>query len=139
MHNFSENNLVDQSSPEPLVLIKPDSPYFTIVNFNDAFIAVSQLQDIDIIGKSITELHKWNSDNEESALLIHDLLNEVILKKEIITLPAVRYDLTALPGEQVQASWWQAIYEPFLAEDGSVEFILCITRNITAQMQNESD
>lgn len=92
----------------------------------------------DIIGKSMTELYAWNSENEESALLIHDLLNEAITKKEIITLPAVRYDLPPEAGKELEASWWQAIYEPILDNDGKVEFLLCITRNITAQMQINS-
>ncbi|RYE29632.1 MAG: hypothetical protein EOP42_13940 [Sphingobacteriaceae bacterium] len=123
-----------RQSAEPLILLKTDSPYFTIVKYNEVFQIVSRTVGMDLTGKSMPEIHKWNSDNEDSALLIHDLLNEVITKKETVTLPAVRYDLPALPGEQVQPSWWQAVYEPVLAADGSVEYILCITRDITAQM-----
>lgn len=136
MLNPLEDNLVDQSSPEPLVLIKTDSPYFTVVQYNSAFSKVSRTTDMDIIGKSIMELHNWNSNNEESALLIYDLLIEAITKKETITLPAVRYDLPAEGTGEPETEWWQAIYKPILAADDSVEFLLCITRNITQQMQD---
>lgn len=133
MPDILDDQLFNQSE-EPLILIKSDSPYFTIVKYNEVYQIVSRTVGMDLTGKSMHEIYKWNSDNEDSALLIHDLLNETIAKKETITLPAVQYDLPALPGGQVQASWWQAVYEPILAEDGSVEYILCITRDITAQM-----
>lgn len=136
MTNIFDDQLFNTST-EPLILVRPDSPYFTIVKYNDVFQEVSQTTGMDIIGKSMTEIHKWNSNNEESALLIHDLLNETIAKKQTVTLPAVRYDLPAKPGEQIQPSWWQAVYEPILGEDGSVEFILCTTRSITEQVPAE--
>lgn len=134
-----ESNLVDKSSVEPLILLKPDSPYFTIVDYNDAFSEVSHTTGIDITGKSMPEIHKWNSENEESALLIHDLLNEVISKKVVITLPAVRYDLPQEDDKQPEASWWQAVYKPILDAKGKLEFILCSTVNITWQIQNPAE
>ena len=137
MTDLPEKNIVDKFSAEPLVLLKPDSPYFTIVDYNDAFSQVSRTAGLDIIGKSMPELHKWNSDNEESALLIHDLLNEVISKKETITIPAVRYDLPAEDGQKPKASWWQAVYQPVFGENRNVRFILCTTKNITGQMTDQ--
>ncbi len=136
MTDGPENNIVDKSSAEPLILLKPDSPYFTVVDYNDAFSAVSHTTGTDLRGKSMPEIHKWDSNNEDSALLIHDLLNEVISKKEMIVLPAVRYDLPAEYGKEPEPSWWQAVYKPILGNNGSLDFILCTTKNITKEVIN---
>ena len=138
MSELLEDHLFNQST-EPLILIKPDSPYFTIVKYNAAFEAVSRTAEMDITGKSVTEIYKWNSKNEDSALLIHDMLNEAITKKETVHLPAVQYDLTDEKGNIIQPSWWQAIYEPIFSADGEVEFILCTTRNITDKMPGKKN
>ncbi|RYE36174.1 MAG: hypothetical protein EOP42_04285 [Sphingobacteriaceae bacterium] len=135
----STENLVDKSSSEPLVLIKTDSPYFTIIDHNQAFADISRTNGVDILGKSIVELHKWDSSNEESTLLIYDSLHKVIAEKQTVKLPAIRFDMFTDDLQELQTNWWQTEYQPVLAADGNVEYILCAIKNITQQMQEASE
>ena len=134
MANLLENRNAFLNSNDALVLIKADSPYFTIVEFNKSFRKACRIEGIDIIGKSITELQSWNNANEESALSIHDALNQAILSKEAVRLPVVRYDMPHEVGTGTEPCWWQASYEPILNADGQVEHLFCTIRNITKEM-----
>lgn len=134
MANLFKDNTAFLNSNDALVLIKADSPYFTIVEFNKSFRIACRTEGTDITGKSMTELHSWNDANEESALTIHDALNQAISSKEVVKLPAVRYDLPREVGTGTEPCWWQASYEPILSADGKVEYLLCAIRNITEEM-----
>lgn len=120
---------------EPRVIIKAQSPRFEIVAYNNHFVQISQTQGQELIGESMAEIHSWNNGNEEGAIQIYDCLITAIQTKTIVRLPSVRYDLTDKDGK-ITPTWWQAAYEPLLNSDGTVEYLLCTTHNITALVEN---
>lgn len=119
---------------EPRVVIKAQSPRFEVVVCNSQFVHVSQTHGQELSGKSMAEVHAWDNANEEGAIQIYDAVTKAIQTKTTVHLPAVRYDLTAEDGT-VMLSWWQAAYEPLLNPDGTVEYLLCTTHNITALVE----
>lgn len=126
--------IVFNQLPEPRIIIKADSPRFTIVAHNDRYQTVSNTAGKDIIGKSIWEIHKLINENSEGDIIIENALNKAIESNEVVKLSAVRYDLPSMDGLKTEQSWWQAEYIPISGTQGRVEYLICTTYNITEQV-----
>jgi two-component system sensor histidine kinase VicK len=125
------------SLTEPRIVVKADSPDFTIVACNSAYHKVSNTVGQDIINKKMGDLHQLNRDNINSDLIIRNALHKAISEKTVVKLNAVRYDIPQLDSSIIDVAWWQAEYVPILGNDGCVDFLMCTIHNITEQVINQ--
>ncbi len=119
---------------EPLVVVKADTPNFTVIACNEQYRMVSNTVGKEIIGKSIREMYGSDNANASDDLMIQNALNQTIATKEMVKLAAVRYDIPNADNSKTEQSWWQAEYIPINGTNGGVEYIMATTHNITGQI-----
>lgn len=127
--------LFDQS-PEPRIVVKADSPRFTVLACNRQYKIVSNTVGKDIINKSMGEIYSLSETNSDGHAIVYKALNETITSKGVVKLDAVRYDIPGADGGKIEPSWWQAAYTPVKGPDNEVAYIMCTTYNITEQVIN---
>lgn len=119
---------------EPRVVVKADAPDFTVIACNAQYRMVSNTVGIDIIGRSMREIHGLDSADINSDHIIQEALNQTIATKETVKLAAVRYDIPNADNTKTEQSWWQAEYIPIIGTNGEVEYVMVTTHNITGQI-----
>ncbi|WP_198170185.1 PAS domain S-box protein [Mucilaginibacter arboris] len=124
---------------EPHVVVKADSPRFTVVACNKQYKAVSNTLNKDIIGMGIKEISDLKNANYEGDSIIEKALNKAIETRQVVKLAAVRYDIPSADGLQMQQSWWQTEYIPVLGQNGKAEYLLCTIHNITEQVTSKKN
>lgn len=119
---------------EPLVVVKADAPSFTIIACNEAYKKVSNTTGRDIIGKSVRKVYEDIDSNSHADGTIQAALEKAINSKAVVKLEAVRYDILSPASNEIEQAWWQAEYVPITGAAGTIEYLLCTTRNITHQV-----
>jgi PAS domain S-box-containing protein len=125
--------------PEPRIVVKADSPRFTIIACNHQYKLVSNTLDKDIINKSMGEIYSLTAANPDGDAIVHKALNETITSKAVVKLDAIRYDIPNADGSRIEQSWWQAEYVPVMGADQQVEYVMCTTYNITEKIVNKEN
>jgi len=93
-HQFSQ---VFQLIPAPSVLLLPDTPKFTIVAVNKAFLETMNSLEEDLIGKGIFEAFPDNPDDilSKGSLNLMNSLEQVISKKDSNKIPLKKIQPTS--------------------------------------------
>src|SRR3954468_10894211 len=119
---------------EPRIVVKTDSPRFTIVACNEQYKIVSNTVGKDLVGKGIKEIYQSDSAISNEDILIRDALNKAAINNEIVRLAAVRYDIPGTDSNTKEQSWWQTEYVPIAGENGKAEYLMCTIHNITEEI-----
>jgi PAS domain S-box-containing protein len=127
---------VFESIPNPILLLKPDVPSFTILAANKAFArAVNHSRD-ELEGMSFFDvLHA--SDTPESAETTVRLCNSLTIAAEQgqpHTIPILRYDIKEGEGTDVAVRYWNLKNAPMKDSTGKVQYIIHTATDITANV-----
>lgn len=117
---------VFHSSPNAYVVVDRD---LTIVEMNRSYLAVTMRQREDIVGRNLFDAFP-SDPQSESYRLLHASLLRVIETARPDHLPLIRYDIPR-PDGSVEERFWSATHTPLHADDGSVEFVLQHTADVT--------
>lgn len=121
-----------EAVPGNNLLIKADSPYYTIMAVSEGFLQLTGKTKDEIIGKGLREAFPPNPDNADHAKVedIHTSLDEVMSTKKAHQLPAGRYVMTDKKNLLSEKSW-KINNSPFLNDEGEVIFIINSIEDIT--------
>lgn len=124
------------ATPLPCLLIKPESPStFVIVDANDAYLSLTQMERTDLLGKDFTDAFPENPEAEDPGLeIILKTLEDVRQSSQKIKLDTVRYDLPLRGTGTFQEKYWSNENIPLLGEGGETTFILHCIQDITEQV-----
>ena len=118
------------SLPVPAVVLLPDSPAFTIVHANRAYMDISGRSEEDLLGRSIFEA--FPEDQHDT---LSQSLQTTINTRISDRIPAQQYTLQlASPGDEVK--YWKAVNIPVLT-DQRVEYVLHTVQEVTAEILSE--
>ena len=125
------------ASPVPFMVLKPNTPNYTITAANGAYFAATKTTPETLIGRSLFDV--FPDDPRRPGQLGSEAL-DISLKKLLATkrtdvMPRVRYDL-ALPGG-FEPNWWEAINAPMLDPSGEVSAIIHQVHRVTELHQSE--
>jgi len=138
--NFLESPLYKSlfNDNVPRIILKPDVPDFTIVDYNDAFKEVTYTVERNVKGQSVWVAYPKDDANEGSKILTEGLHNAV-KTGEKKKLPSFQYDIPSADMRSVEQSWWQAEIEPILDSDSKVVFLLIKTENISDSVRANNE
>ncbi|GGG47489.1 PAS domain S-box protein [Hymenobacter glacieicola] len=122
--------------PDNFLLIAPDAAA-TIVDNTNNHVGVSMKSREEAVGKPFFEAYP--ASDEASAATIRESHEHVRRTLQPHTMPLIRYDLER-PAEQgggLEERYWEATHYPVLTEQGTLEFILQRTQDVTERYRAE--
>jgi PAS domain S-box-containing protein len=135
---ISNKNLgkIFEFSPSPGLVLLPDAPKFTIIEANKAYVALTNLNHHQLVGRGYFEVFPNNV-----AIGMPGLQGVVDTKKPHQT-PTQQYEF-AIPGTNTfEYKSFEVLNTPLFNDDGSIEYILRtvtdVTAFIAAQKQEET-
>lgn len=139
--NFLEPGLfqtIFEQLPEPRILLKADSPNFTIVFNNDSHKRATNTFGPDITGKSIWEVFDPDSLNGDGHLRIREALELVLSSSKPVKIPGVLYNQVDRQGTIVAGNWWELEYSPIFDVSGATLYILGTACNVTSEFSRQA-
>lgn len=139
-HMVSRQKIIQifKASPTPTSIIKADDPAFTFVEVNDAYTAMTQTFEKEIIGKSLFQIFPENPKEAKPTGVerLRNSFRKVIAEKQEDKMEAIRYDIMLDDGKFKQI-YWEVINTPVFDEKGDVELIINSATNITERVLSE--
>lgn len=114
----------------PRVILKADTPTYSILEFNQAFLATTYAEQKDIKGKSIWDVYHTNIASQDGVNTLAQSLDEASNTKNTVHTPVFRYDLPTETDEMI-VNWWQLEIVPVKAVHTDDFFLLITTKNVT--------
>ncbi len=119
-------------SASPVSVVKANSPEFTVVAVNNLYKSTSQIPVEEIIGKPTFEVYKpWDEGSAEQFLRLRNGMEEVVAKRQPVELPILVFDSPSVEGQPSQRSWWQITVAPITDSSGELQFLKCMTLNVS--------
>lgn len=136
--NFSEPGLfqtIFEQLPEPRILLRTDSPVFTIVFTNASHKRATNTS--DVTGKSLWEVFDPNALGGDGPAIIKEALDTVIHTSRPMKIPGFLYSRTDEQGNITEQNWWELEYSPVLCPAGTVIYILGTAYNVTREFSRQ--
>ena len=124
--------LIFDNLPGIYLILKPDAPDFTIIDYNKAFLQ-TKLSAESVVGQKLFETFTDNINNPEAtgvANLRASLMN-VIETKKPHKMAIQRYDLLNPQTNQFEEKYWSPVNIPALDKEEHVKYIIHIVEDVT--------
>ncbi|WP_164674883.1 PAS domain S-box protein [Anditalea andensis] len=122
-------------SPTPTLIVKADSPYFTIIGANNAYLEATNTRNDELIGKKLFEafpLNPYDLSYTEGVEKLSESLNTVIRSKKPHTLDPIQYDIPIRGRSEFEVRYWHPHNIPLINDNGEVDQILHTVTDVTA-------
>jgi len=121
-----------EKSPGSL-LVKADSPVFTIVAVSDSYLEITSSVRESIIGKGFFESFPDDA-NPSDETAARNIFNRVIATREKIVVPTYRYDTFDCKNNLFKVCYWSCVNTPIPDADNQVAYILNTVVDITGEV-----
>jgi len=131
---IKEFQSVFDSLPGMYLLLRPDSPVYTIISANKAYLEATYTQKENIIGKPVFTVFPDHSGmtTKESKRLLINLFEEVIQYKQTNQVGELRYDIPLNDGSGIFLErYWRVVNTPVLDDQGNVIQIINSVEDIS--------
>lgn len=119
-------------SASPVSVVKANSPEFTVVAVNNLYKSTSQIPVEDIIGKPAFDVYKpWDAASAEQFLRLRKGMEEAVRENKAVELPVLIFDSPVAEGKPSERSWWQITIAPIADSNGQLQFLKCMTLNVS--------
>lgn len=127
--------LLFESSPTPYLVLKPDTPTFTILAVNDSYLAATNTHRADILGRGLFEVFPDNPQ-DVSATGVSDLhisLDRVVQERVQDVMGVQKYDIPVRDSNTgvFEVKYWSPVNSPVLDQNGEILFIIHRVEDIT--------
>jgi len=124
-------------SPTPTLILKADSPHFTIVGANDAYLEATKSSIEHLIGGEIFKAFPENPTDQfySGVIKLAESLEIVVNTGKSHIMDPLQYDIPIRGTSDFEVKYWQPKNIPVLSEQGKVEHILHTVSDITASSQ----
>ena len=124
------------------IIVDLDAPRWTILDANDAYVAVTNHSREELIGRGTFDAfpETESTTTEGGAANVRGTFEQAIATGRTVRLPAQRYDIVSVsqPGT-FEAHHWQMSTSPLVDTDGHVIALLHEVANITAMVQADAE
>jgi PAS domain S-box-containing protein len=126
------------NGPVPRLILKAESPDFTILEYNHAFSVNMRNQFKDLDGQSLFDIFHSRAAAEKGRGILLDALHSSMESKSPVTTSAFRYEAIEADGVSQEINWWQMEIIPVLAKEGEVSHLLLSAVNVNNQIEVEA-
>jgi len=129
MADPEKHDLIFKASPTPSLVLLPDSPKFTIIKANDAYLKVTQLTAEALVGRGFFEV--FSSDPYVSSKDWVNLLEKLVYDKLPNKTPVIQYNIPVQNASKVLVKHLVSSNTPVFNEHNELEFILRTITDVT--------
>lgn len=134
--------LVFYTIPSLFLLLKPNSPEFTIMDANDAYLKATMTKRYEIINKSLFHVFPDNPSDikADGVSNLKRSLEKVLESKQANAMPIQKYDIqvTTENGISFEERFWNPVNTPVLNEKNEIVFIIHQVEDVTAKINLEN-
>ena len=126
-------NSVFDKNQSAILLIALDTPFYTILDVNDAYLKSTNSTRGALTGKSVFGAFPANPTDEESKNIERTIFSfeEAIRTKMPHTMYNYRYDIPVRGTDGFEERYWTTTNSPVLDEKGEVKFLIHSPMNVT--------
>jgi PAS domain S-box-containing protein len=139
--NISEEGYKEifNHSPIAKLILSADSPDYTIIDVNNAYLQTTNTTRDAIIGKPVFTVFPKNPSDQEAKNIEQTIFSfeQAIQTKEPHTMQKYRYDIPHAGMDQFIERYWITVNTPILDPSGEVQFIIHSPKDITAHVHLE--
>ncbi len=141
-HTNTDYKLVFYTAPSLILLIKPDSPEFTILDANDAYLNATVTKRFEIMNRGLFDVFPDNPSDikADGVSNLKRSLETVIKSKQAHEMPTQKYDIqvTTESGIIFEERYWDVSNTPVLNEKNEVIYIVHTAEDVTATFNLEN-
>lgn len=133
-------NKVFNAFPAAGVVLLPDSPKFTVIDVNEAYLHIINIARQDFVGKGFFEALSGNSYFK--AILWKDLLEKSIREKRPVQTPVFDYEVPIIGTTDFEVKKLITSITPILDANKEIEFIVRSVMDVTEMLavkENEKE
>ena len=122
------------ASPAPFLILKPDSPRFTIAEVNDAYLAATMRTRGDLVGHGMFDVFPDNPD-DPAANGVSNLrasFERALVSRRFELMDVQKYDISR-PDGTFEERWWKPANAPVVDVDGKVVAIIHHVADVTTE------
>lgn len=118
----------------PILVLKPDPPYFTIIEANEAYLKVTSTTLKDLVGRPILTAFPQNPNDcaSKNAEVFYNSLLTVLETKQQHLLSILKYDIPIRGTDEYEVKYWMVTNYPVLDDQGSVAYIVHTNVDVTS-------
>ncbi|WP_340104537.1 PAS domain S-box protein [Rhodohalobacter sp. 8-1] len=130
-----------EAIPLPAVVLRTNSPEFTVENANEAYSKISGKSIEELIGANLFELFPDNPTDSTSNNATEEtaLLDDVIETGRENSKNIQRYDLEIDDSEVFEDRYYKQSHTPIFNDDGKIEYILQVVEEVTDKIHRERE
>jgi PAS domain S-box-containing protein len=138
MVNLDDINFIYNSIPTPCIILKPDSPAYTIAGVNNAFLSSTQCQQELLLGRHFFDAFPPNADESgpETQNII-DAFEHVLRHKTCKLIKYHRYTVSPVYDGAKGGQYWNIETYPLLDEDENVCYIVQSSTDVSNLFEAE--
>jgi two-component system sensor histidine kinase VicK len=125
---------VFEKSPGSL-LVKADSPLFTILAASDAYLVITASNRDTIVGKGFFEVFPEDESKFGEDVNARNVFTKVIESRQKIDVPTYRFDVYDPIAKNYEIKYWSCSNTPILDESNKVAYILNTVVDITGEVK----
>lgn len=121
------------NSQAAMLIMSTDAPLYTIIDVNNAYLAVTNTTRDSLIGQPVFGAFPANPTDEESKNIERTIFSfeEAIQKKKSHTMSNYRYDIPIRGTNEFEERYWTTTNTPVLDEKGNVKYFIHSPANVT--------
>ena len=122
-----------EHSPAAILILDTDSPHFTILDVNTAYLCSTNSTREELIGRSVFGAFPANPSDEDSKNIERTIFSfeEAIQDKKTHTMYNYRYDIPIRGTNEFEERYWTTSNTPILDENGVVSCLIHSPMNVT--------
>ena len=126
------------ASPTPLLVLAPDTPFFTIVEVNAAYLRATMTERDNLIGRPMFEAFPDNPADAgaDGVSKLRASLERALATRAPDAMQVQKYDIAG-PDGAFDQRWWKPLNTPLLDLHGEVEAIIHQVTDVTKERQVE--
>lgn len=113
----------------PALVLSPNSPNFSIIEVNDAYLQLKKFSRAQVIGKDLFSLFAYNHSYDLSAW--RNSLDQVLSQKKANKVASRRYEITCPHTAKVDIKYLEIDSIPILDEGGNIVYILRLITDLS--------
>ncbi len=129
---------VFMAMPMPSLLLRADSPVFTIIDVNEAYLQATGSSATDLLHKGVFEAFPDNPDLEDANGVsnLRTSLDLVVCTGSAHKMPVQRFDIPIRGGNEFVLKYCLTHNVPVLDHEGKTYFIIHSVIDVTAEIEN---
>lgn len=131
-----------EAVPDLYVVVQPRDHDYPIVAASAAFLRTTMTRTEDLLGRSLFEIFQDGSNNARETEGVRtlraalDRVRESRASEQVVVLrSALRFPGSTSNGTKDRH--WRTLLSPVIAADGTVQFVICRTEDVTLQVRSE--